>query len=133
MIIHKYFVCQHDGHAKAHRKAAEPMRETSRKFRRVQAKSNPFIPSRMTCHINKATNAVRVEYISTHSHLVNLANTEYHPIPSTTWQEIKAKLSTGVPVNEVYKELREGMGNKESRAGKTWLSQGHIYQQSKCE
>ena len=44
----------------------------------------------MTCHINKATNAVCVEYISTHSHLANLANTAYHPIPSTTQQEIKA-------------------------------------------
>ena len=24
MIFHKYFVCQHDGHVKAHRKEAEP-------------------------------------------------------------------------------------------------------------
>ena len=109
-IIHKHFVCQHDGHAKAHRKEAEPARKTSRKFRRGQVKSNRFCPSRMTCHINKATNAVCVEYISAHSHPVNSANTVYQPIPSTTQQEIKAKLSIGVPVNEVYKELREGMG-----------------------
>ena len=77
MIIHKYFVCQHDGHAKVHRKAAEPARKTSRKFRRGQVKSDRFCPSRMTCHINKAANPVRVEYISAHSHPVNLANTVY--------------------------------------------------------
>ena len=32
MIIHKHFVCQHDGKAKTHRKAAEPVRKTSQKF-----------------------------------------------------------------------------------------------------
>ena len=114
MITDKHFVCQHDGHAKAHRKAAEPARKTSRKFRRGHIKSDRFCPSRMTCHINKATNAVRVEHISAHSHPVNLANTVCQSIPLATRQEIKAKLSVGVPVNEVYKEFREGMRNRES-------------------
>ena len=50
----------------------------------------------MTFHVNKATNAVRVEYITAHSHPVNLANTVYQPIPSITRQEIKAKLPIGV-------------------------------------
>ena len=126
MIIHKYFVCQHDGHAKAHRKEAEPARKTSRKFRRGQVKSNRFCPSRMTCHINKATNAVCVEYISAHSHPVNSANTVYQPIPSTTRQEIKAKLSIGVPVNEVYEELREGMGKRESRGENLSITRAHL-------
>ena len=43
MIIHKYFFYQHDVHAKAHRKAAEPARKTSRKFRRDQVKSDRFV------------------------------------------------------------------------------------------
>ena len=61
---HKYFVCQHDGLLKLYKKAAELERKASRKFRRSQVKSKSFCPSKMTCHINKATNAVRVEYIS---------------------------------------------------------------------
>ena len=126
MIIHKYFVCQHDGHAKAHRKEAEPARKTSRKFRRGQVKSNRFCPSRMTCHINKATDAVCVEYISAHSQPVNLANTVYQPISSTIRQEIKAKLSIGVPVNEVYEELREGMGKRESRGENLSITRAHL-------
>ena len=126
IIIHTYFVCQHDGHAKVHRKKAEPARKTGRKFRRGQVKSNRFCPSTMTCHINKATNAVCVEYISAHSHPVNLANTVCQPISSTIRQEIKAKLSIGVPVNEVYKELREGMGNRESRAENLSITREHL-------
>ena len=126
MIIHKHFVCQQDRQAKAHRKVAEPARKTSRKFKRGQVKSNRFCPSRMTCHINKATNEVRVEYISAHSHPVNLVDTVYQPIPSTTQQEIKARLSFGVPVNEVYKELREGMGDRESRAENRSITRAHL-------
>ena len=103
MTIHKYFVCQHDGHGRAHRKAAERTRKTSREFRRGQLKSNRFCRSRITCHINKATNTVRVKYILADSHPVNLANPVYQPIPSTTCEEIKAKLSIGDLVNEVYR------------------------------
>ena len=95
-------------------------------FRRGQVKSDRFCPSRMNCHINKATNAVRVEYISAHSHPVNLANTAYQPIPSTTRQEIKEKLSVGVPVNEVYKDLREGIGNRESRVENLSITKAHL-------
>ena len=126
IIIHTYFVCQHDGHAKVHRKKAEPARKTGQKFRRGQVKSNRFCPSTMTCHINKATNAVCVEYISAHSHSVNIANTVYQPIPSKTRQEIKAKFSIKIPVNEVYKELREGMGNRESRAENLSITRAHL-------
>ena len=43
---------------------------------------------------------------------VNLANTVFQPILSTTRQEIKAKLSIGVPVNEAYKELAKVWGIK---------------------
>ena len=126
MIIHKYFVCQHDGHAKAHRKAAEPTRKISRKFRKDQVKCYRFCPFRMTCHINKATNAVRVEYASAHNHPVSYANTIYQPIPSTTRQKIKAKLSIGVPVNKVYKELREDMANRESRAENLSITRANL-------
>ena len=33
-IIHKDFVCQHDGHPKAYRKTAQPARNISQKLRR---------------------------------------------------------------------------------------------------
>ena len=61
-----------------------------------------------------------------HSHSVNLANTIYQPIPSTIRQEIKAELSIGVPVNEVYMELREGMGNRESRVEDLSITRAHL-------
>ena len=102
MIIHKHFVCQHDGKAKTHRKAAEPVRKTSQKF-----SSQPLS-------------------ISAHSHSVNLANTIYQPIPSTTRQEIKAELSIGIPVNEVYKELHEGTGNRESRVENLSITRAYL-------
>ena len=56
---------------------------------------------------------------------VNLANTVFQPILSTTRQEIKAKLSIGVPVNEVYKELAKVWGIKKLELT-TRVSKEHI-------
>ena len=52
----------------------------------------------MICHLNKVTNKVRVEYISEYIYI-------YHPV----------NLVNNILVNEMYKDLREGMGNRESR------------------
>ena len=122
----KYFLCQHDGNAASHRKKEELPRKTSKKYRRGQVKTGSFCPSRMTCHIDKITNEVQVEYISSHSHPVSLANTVFQPIPPTTKQEIKAKLSIGVPVNEVFKDLRDDMGNRESRDSNETVTRAHL-------
>ena len=126
LLIHKYFICQHDGDERPHRKDGDPARKSNRKFRRGQIKTGSFCPSRIICHLNKVTNKVRVEYISAHSHPVNLANTVFQPIPTSTRQEIKAKLSIGIPVNEVYKDLREGMGNRESRLSNECITRAHL-------
>ena len=66
----------------------------------------------MTCHINTATNAVGVEYVSAQwpgkfSQYRISTNTFDYPT-----RKIKAKLSIGVPVNEAYKELAKVWGIK---------------------
>ena len=125
MIIHKHFVCQHDGKAKTHRKAAEPVRKTSQKFSSqplsILARSHSVYQPTATQYISPQPLS-----ISAHSHSVNLANTIYQPIPSTTRQEIKAELSIGIPVNEVYKELHEGMGNRESRVENLSITRAYL-------
>ena len=60
LLIHKYFICQHDGDERPHRKDGDPARKSNRKFRRGQIKTGSFCPSRIICNLNKVTNKVRV-------------------------------------------------------------------------
>ena len=90
------------------------------------AKHLSFCPSRMIGHLNKVTNKVSVEHVSAHSHPVNLVNIAFQPIPTLTRQEIKPKLSSGILVNELYKDLREGMGNRESRLSNEYITRAHL-------
>ena len=66
----------------------------------------------MICHLNKVTNKVCVEYISEYIYIyINISICiyiyiyMYHPV----------NLVNNILVNEMYKDLREGMGNRESR------------------
>ncbi|XP_057312270.1 uncharacterized protein LOC130653772 [Hydractinia symbiolongicarpus] len=125
-----YYVCQHDGDGRSHRKEGEPARKTEKKFKRGQIKTGRFCPARLTCHMDKVNKEIRVEYITSHSHAVNLENTVFQPIPSTIRQEINAKLSIGIPVNEVYKDLRDGMGNRNTRENDSKITRAHLVSKS---
>ena len=68
----------------------------------------------MICHLNKVTNKVCVEYISEYIYIyiyiykyiyMYIYIYMYHPV----------NLVNNILVNETYKDLREGMGNRESR------------------
>ncbi|XP_057306747.1 uncharacterized protein LOC130644962 [Hydractinia symbiolongicarpus] len=125
-----YYVCQHDGDGRWHREESEPARKTEKKIKRGQIKTGRFCPVRLTCHMDKVNKEIRVEYITSHSHAVNLENTVFQPIPSTIRREIKAKLSIGIPVNEVYKELRDGMGNRNTRENDSKITRVHLVSKS---
>ena len=92
LLIHKYFICQHDNDGRPHQKGGNPAWKSNRKFRTCQIKMRSFCLPRIICHLNKVTNKVRVEHISAHSHPVNLTNTVFQPIPTSTQQEIPTKL-----------------------------------------
>ncbi|XP_065642349.1 uncharacterized protein LOC136073980 [Hydra vulgaris] len=66
----------------------------------------------VTVNKNGVTN---VQYIKTHNHSVNITNTMYQPIPGNIKKIISAKLSLGVTVNTVYRDLRESFGDRQNR------------------
>ena len=115
IFTHMYFYCQYDGHEKPHRRSDEPSRKTNRTFRRGQMKKGNFCPARITARIDKIKKSVKVHYISTHSHNIDLEGTKFHPIPPTIRNEVKAKLSLGVPVNDVFKDIRVNLGDRDTR------------------
>ena len=82
----------------------------------------------MICHLNKVTNKVCVEYLLVDSHSDNLANTSCFSqyLSTSTRQEKKAESSIGIPVNEVYRDLQEGMGNRESRLSNECITRAHL-------
>ena len=110
-----YFYCQYDGHDKTHRKSDEPLRKTNKKFKRGRIKTGNFCPARMFVCKNKFTNEVSVHYISSHSHTVSLENTKFHPMPVSMKNEVKAKLSLGVPIADIYKDLRSNLASRDNR------------------
>ena len=103
-----YYMCQHDGNAAAHNKKCEPDRKTSRKNKKGVVKTGTVCPARMCVKTSLLTGMVTVNYIKSHSHEIPFKNTEHHPVPKNVKEDIKAKLSMQVPVNEVYRDLRDG-------------------------
>ena len=69
----------------------------------------------MTCHLDKSTNIISVEYISSHNYPVALKDTVFHTLPKSTRNEIKSKLSLGVPVKDIYKNMRDGLAERDKR------------------
>ena len=75
----------------------------------------------MICHLNKVTNKVCVEYISEYIYIYKYIYMYiyiymYHPV----------NLVNNILVNEMYKDLREGMGNRESRLWNECITRAHL-------
>ena len=80
-------------------------------------------------NINGVTN---VQYIKTHNHSIGITNTMYQPIPGNIKKNISAKLSIGVPVNTVYRDLRESFGDRQNRNDEdTVLTKSHLLTKKK--
>ena len=64
------------------------------------------------------TGQLQVYYVSTHNHQLTLENTKFQPMPQSIRTGIKARLSLGVPVQEIYKDLRVTVWHHEIAAMK---------------
>nr|XP_047136129.1 uncharacterized protein LOC124813297 [Hydra vulgaris] len=121
-----YYICQNDGHSKPHRSVSEPARKTNKRYYRGSVKSGAFCPARMIVKVN-INGVTNVQYIKTHNHSIGITNTMYQPIPGNIKKNISAKLSIGVPVNTVYRDLRESFGDRQNRNDEdTVLTKSHL-------
>ena len=128
---HVYYFCQHDGMYESHHKKGEPMRKTNRRFNRGSVKQGNSCPARIVLNKLKDSENVSVHYISTHNHKINLENTIFQPTPYSVRSDIKAKLSIGVPVEDVYKDIREGLASRNNRdINMNNITRAHLIQKS---
>ena len=123
--------CQHDGHSKAHRRKEEPERKTNKRYHHGRIKRGTFCPARMKVKLHENDSAVSVTYIRAHNHPIGIGNTAQQPTSTSVLNSIKTKLSLGVPVNNIYRELREGIGNRNSReTSSEVISKRHLLKKS---
>ena len=126
-----YYVCQHDGHSKAHRKKEEPKRKTNKIYHHGRIMRGTFCLARMNVKLHESDSTVSVTYIRAHNHPIGIENTAHQPTPTSVLNSIKTKLSLGVPVNNIYHELREGIGNRNSHeTSSEVISKRHLLKKS---
>ena len=125
-----YYVCQHDGHSKAHRRKEED-RKRNERYHHGRIKRDTFCPARMNVKLHKSDTTVSVTYIGAHNHPLGVENTVHQPTPTSGLISIKTKLSLGVPVNNIYCELRQGVGNRNSHeTSSEVISKKHLQKKS---
>ena len=128
---YSYFVCQHDGDKKVHNKKGEPERKTDKKYKHGQIKTGLFCPARIIAKFDKSDNTVNVSYTRIHSHLIKPSDTIYQPLPKSLRSEIKTKLSLGVPVTTIYRDVREGKDERVKRgSADEKLTKRHLLKKS---
>ena len=126
-----YYVCQHGGHSKAHRRKEEPDCKTNKRYHHGRIKRDTFSPARMNVKFHESDSTVSVTYIRAHNHPIGVGNTAHQPAPMSVFSSIKTMLFLGVPVNNIYRELREGMGNRNSReTSSEVISKKHLLKKS---
>ena len=126
-----YYVCQHDGHSKAHRRKEEPDRKTNKRYHHGRIKRETFCPARMNVKLHESESTVSVTYIRAHNHPIGVENTVHQPTPTSVLNSVKTKLSLGVPVNNIYRELIESTGDRNSReTSSEVISKKHLLKKS---
>ena len=60
-------------------------------------------------------NSINVDYIHTHSHSVDFQQTKYLPLPPSIRDDIYRKQSLNVPIETILDNLRENIGNLNTR------------------
>ena len=110
-----YYICQHDGSDRAHRKKGDSARKTQKRYSHGQVKTGSFCPARMTAKMNLRDMSVEVQYVKSHNHPIDVSNTVHQPIPDSIHSSIKRKLSIGMPVNDIYREFRSGLASRDNR------------------
>ena len=131
-----YYVFQHDGDSKPHRRKEEPEHKTNKRYHNGRIKRGTFCPARTststsTVKLHESDSTVSVTYIRVHNHPIGIENTDHQPTPTSVLNSIKTKLSLGVSVNNIYRELREGIGNRNSReTSLEFISKRHFLKKS---
>ena len=126
-----YYVCQHDGHSKAHRRKEEPDRKTNKRYHHRRIKRETFCPAKMNVKLHESDSTVSVTFIRAYNHPIGVQNTVHQPTPRSVLNSIKTKLSLGVPVNNIYREPREGIGNRNNReTSSEVISKKHLLKKS---
>ena len=110
-----YYVCQHHGYSKAHHRKEEPDRKTSKRYHHRRIKRDTFCPAKMNVKLHESDRTVSVTLIRAYNHPIGVQNTIHQPTPRGVLNSIKTKLSLGVSVNNIHREPREGIGNRNSR------------------
>ena len=54
-------------------------------------------------------------YIRAHNHQIGIENTVHQPTPASVFNSVKTKLPLGVPVKNIFRELKEGINDRNSR------------------
>ena len=54
-------------------------------------------------------------YIRAHNHQIGIENNVHQPTPASVFNSVKTKLPLGVPVKNIFRELKEGINDRNSR------------------
>ena len=85
----------------------------------------------MNVKLHESDRTVSITYIREHNHPIGVENTVHQPTLTSVLNSIKTKLSLGVPVNNIYREPREGIGNRNSReTSSEVISKKHLLKKS---
>ena len=118
------YYCQQDGSSKPHKKKSEVAPKTSRKNKKGRAKNDQICFALLK--VQTKDDMVYVNYITTHSHPISAKDIQHHPIPPSEREKIKTKLSVGIPVEIIYKHLREGHGSRDERDEEFHVKKTHF-------
>ena len=114
-FISHNFLCQNDGHGKAHRKVGDELPKTSRRNKKGKIKTGGTCPAKMRCRKSLIDGSCDVEYIKSHNHSISSKDIQHHPIPKSLRNEILTKISLGIPEKTIAKDLRVGHGSRDNR------------------
>ena len=102
----RYVYCQRDCAQRIHKAHDRKYYHTKRKVHHGSVKTNSFCPGRMILKVNLESNSVELTYFKSHNHPITLENTVFQPVPKSIKAAISSKLALGVPVKEIWKDVR---------------------------
>lgn len=103
------YVCIHSGE----KSSKYQPRITSRVHRKGTIRTGLFCPARMTVKLLN-DGQVNLNYISTHTHEVNLQLTQHHRLAKNTIKYIKEQLAAGISEKNIQEQLRTGFIDNET-------------------
>ena len=87
-----YYVCQYDGHTKAHRRKEETDRKLNQRYHHGRTKRDTFCPARMNVKLHESDSTVSVTRIRAHNHPIGIKNTVHQPTPTSVLNSITTNL-----------------------------------------